>query len=178
MDHRRSRWRRRAPTSQFRPAHGRLLTRWKLSHRGRRGRDETLQRIGERRRCSKPRLSATLLATHRPYYKELAPVLDRVHGIAHITGGGYTENVPRILPPDLTAVFDTKAWAVPPIFQLIQQRGEIAAEEMYEVFNMGIGLVVMVNREEVEAVRSAIPEAIEVGRIVEATGRRVELRGL
>jgi len=142
-------------------------------------RDETLRRLDERPALlGGQTLGEALLATHRPYFKELAPVLDRVHGIAHITGGGYTENVPRILPPDLTAVFDTKAWAAPGVFRLIQQRGEIAAEEMYEVFNMGIGLVVMVGREDVEAVRAAIPEAIEVGRIVEATGRRVELRGL
>jgi phosphoribosylformylglycinamidine cyclo-ligase len=142
-------------------------------------RDETLRRLDERPALlGGQSLGGALLATHRPYYKELAPVFDRVHGIAHITGGGYTENVPRILPPDLTAVFETRSWAVPPIFQLIQQRGEIAAEEMYEVFNMGIGLVLMVDREDVEAVRAAIPEAIDVGRIVEATGRRVELRGL
>jgi phosphoribosylformylglycinamidine cyclo-ligase len=142
-------------------------------------RDETLRRLDERPALlAGQSLGEALLATHRPYHKELVPILDRLHGIAHITGGGYTENVPRILPPDLTAVFDTRSWAVPPIFRLIQQRGEIAAAEMYEVFNMGIGLVLMVDREDVEAVRAAIPEAIAVGRIVEATGKRVELRGL
>ena len=65
-----------------------------------------------------------------------------------------------------------------PIFQLIEHRGEISAEEMYEVFNMGIGLVLMVSREDVAAVRAAVPEAIEIGRIVPNTGRRVELVGL
>jgi phosphoribosylformylglycinamidine cyclo-ligase len=142
-------------------------------------REETLRRLDERPTLlGGQTLGEALLATHRPYRKELAPVLDRIHGIAHITGGGYTENVPRILAPGLAAVFNTRSWAVPPIFQLIQQRGKIATEEMYEVFNMGIGLVLMVAREDVEAVRQAIPETTEVGQVVEARGRRVELSGL
>ncbi|MCC7364625.1 MAG: phosphoribosylformylglycinamidine cyclo-ligase [Dehalococcoidia bacterium] len=123
-------------------------------------------------------LGEALLATHRPYHQLVLPVIDRIHGMAHITGGGYTENVPRILPADLTAVFDTAAWEVPGVFRLIAQRGEIAAEEMYEVFNMGIGLALFVAPDDVEAVMAAIPEAIRIGEAVPATGRRVELRGL
>ncbi len=119
-----------------------------------------------------------LLATHLPYADAVVPVLDRVHGIAHITGGGYVENVPRILPRDLTAVFDTKAWPVLPIFRLIEQRGEIAAEEMYEVFNMGIGLVLMVDPADAAGVIDAIPGALRIGQVVPDTGRRVELKNL
>lgn len=119
-----------------------------------------------------------LLATHLPYADVVGPVLERVHGIAHITGGGYVENVPRILPAELTAVFDTKAWPVLPIFRLIEQRGEIAAEEMNEVFNMGIGLVLMVDPADARGVLDAIPGSLPIGEIVPATGRRVELRGL
>ncbi len=142
-------------------------------------REETLRRLEERpRSLGGKTLGEALLATHRPYYRLVAPVFDRVHGIAHITGGGYTENVPRILPPGVTAVFDTNAWPVLPIFQLIEQRGEISREEMYEVFNMGIGLVLMVAGEDAAAVRAAIPEALEIGRVVADTGRRVELKGL
>jgi phosphoribosylformylglycinamidine cyclo-ligase len=141
--------------------------------------DETRTRLAER----PPTLGGqsvgdALLATHRPYYQLVAPVLEHVHGIAHITGGGYVENVPRILPRGVTAEFDTAAWPVLPIFRLIQQRGEIAAEEMYEVFNMGIGLVLIVPPDSAAAVRDAIAEAFPIGRIVEDTGRRVELRGL
>ena len=88
------------------------------------------------------------------------------------------ENVPRILPEGVTAVFETNSWPVLPIFQLIQQRGEISSEEMYEVFNMGIGLVVMVSAEDAEEVRAAIPEALVIGAIREWTGRAVELNGL
>ena len=119
-----------------------------------------------------------LLATHLPYATAIDPVLDRVHGIAHITGGGYVENVPRILPADVTAVFNTKAWPVLPIFRLIEQRGEIAAEEMYEVFNMGIGLVLMVDPGDAAGVIDAIPGALPIGQVVPDTGRRVELKNL
>ncbi len=141
--------------------------------------EETRRRLDERPAIlAGATLGDALLATHRPYYALVAPVLDRLHGIAHITGGGYGENVPRILPGEVTAVFDTTSWPVLPVFSLIQQRGEISAEEMYEVFNMGIGLVLMVAPADVPAVREAIPEALEIGRIAEDTGRRVELLGL
>lgn len=141
--------------------------------------EETRRRLEERPPLlGGSTLGEALLQTHRPYYRLVSPVLSRVHGIAHITGGGYTENVPRILPEGVTAVFETGAWPVLPIFELIRQRGEISAEEMYEVFNMGIGLVLMVDREDAAGIVAEIPEALEVGRIVPSTGRRVELIGL
>ncbi len=122
-------------------------------------------------------IGEALLKTHLPYHRAVAPVMPKVHGMAHITGGGYIENVPRILPAGLTAEFDTKAWPVLPIFQLIQQRGEINREEMYEVFNMGLGLVLMVAKEDADEVRAAIPGALDVGRVTAGT-KRVVLRGL
>ena len=141
--------------------------------------DETRRRLDEQpASLGGKTLGEALLATHRPYYSLVSAVLDRVHGIAHITGGGYVENVQRILPGGVTAILDTKAWPVLPIFSLIQQRGEIAPAEMYEVFNMGIGLVLMVGREDAQAVREAIPEALEIGRVAENAGRRVELLGI
>ena len=141
--------------------------------------EETRRRLDERPVLLGGRtMGEALLETHRPYYQMVAPVLDKVHGIAHITGGGYTENVPRILPPGVTAVFDTKAWPVLPIFTIIEQRGGISSEEMYEVFNMGIGLVLMVSPADVAEVMAALPEALRIGEIRPDTGRRVELRGL
>ena len=141
--------------------------------------EETRRRLDERPVLLGGRtMGEALLETHRPYYQMVAPVLDKVHGIAHITGGGYTENVPRILPPGVTAVFDTKAWPVLPIFTIIEQRGEISSEEMYEVFNMGIGLVLMVSPADAAEVMAALPEALRIGEIRPDTGRRVELRGL
>jgi phosphoribosylformylglycinamidine cyclo-ligase len=141
--------------------------------------EETRKRIAERPPVLGGRsLEEVLLETHVPYYKQVSPVMRRIHGMAHITGGGYTENVPRILPEGVTASFETKAWPVLPVFQLIQQRGEISSEEMYEVFNMGIGLVLMVAPEDLDAVQTAIPEAFRIGEIKPWTGRPVELRGI
>ena len=119
-----------------------------------------------------------LLATHIPYNTVVRPVLDNVHGIAHITGGGYPENVARVLPEGLAAVIDTRTWVAPGIFQLIQQRGEIAVEEMYEVFNMGMGLVLVVGPEDVDEVIAEIPEVVRVGLIKATAGRAVELEGI
>ncbi len=142
-------------------------------------REETARRLDERPGILGGRsVGDALLATHRPYWKLVAPVIEHVHGMAHITGGGYVENVPRILPDGVTARFDTRSWPVLPIFQLIQQRGEIAPEEMYEVFNMGIGLVLMVSPDAVGEVQRAIPEVLRIGEIVGGTGRPVELAGL
>jgi phosphoribosylformylglycinamidine cyclo-ligase len=142
-------------------------------------REETARRLEDRPAIlGGTTVGEALLATHRPYWKLVAPVIEHVHGMAHITGGGYTENVPRILPEAVTARFDTRSWPVLPIFQLIQQRGEIAREEMYEVFNMGIGLVLMVPADAVTDVQSAIPEALRIGEIVPGTGRAVELSGI
>ncbi len=86
-------------------------------------------------------LGEELLEPHRSYYHQLKPVLPLVKGMAHITGGGLMDNVPRILPQGLTAQFRSQSWTVPPIFQLIQQRGNVDQQEMYHVFNMGNGFM-------------------------------------
>ncbi|WBL36902.1 phosphoribosylformylglycinamidine cyclo-ligase [Tepidiforma flava] len=141
--------------------------------------EETRRRLEERPpELGGATLGEALLATHRPYAKEVRPVIGMVRGMAHITGGGYRENVPRILPGGVTAVIDTRAWEVPGIFRLIAARGRVAAEEMYEVFNMGIGMVLMVGQEDAEAVLAAIPGAVRVGEVRAWTGRAVELLGL
>lgn len=141
--------------------------------------EETRRRLEERPpELGGATLGEALLATHRPYAREVRPVLGRVHGMAHITGGGYRENVPRVLPPGVTAVIETRAWEVPGIFRLIAARGRVSAEEMYEVFNMGVGLVLVVGPDDVEAVVDAIPGAVRIGEVRPWTGRPVELRGL
>src|SRR4029077_3741031 len=86
-----------------------------------------------------------LLAPHRSYLKAVRPLIERglVKGLAHITGGGITENLPRILPEGCAAEVDLQSWSVPPIFRLLQQRGAIAQAEMFRTFNMGVGLVII-----------------------------------
>lgn len=142
-------------------------------------REETVARANERPAVlGGESVGEAILKTHRTYHEALAPVLPRIHGIAHITGGGYTENVPRMLPPTLGAVLDTQAWPVLPLFQLIQQRGEITPDEMYEVFNMGLGLVLAVDSADAPEVLAAVDGALTVGRIEARDGPPVRLLGL
>ena len=121
-----------------------------------------------------PELSQTLgeelLEPHRCYYHQLKPLLPLVKGIAHITGGGLMDNVPRVLPQGLVARFDGQAWIIPPIFQLIQQRGNVARGEMYRVFNMGIGMVVICSPEVVDRLREQLPEVKVIGEVMKQVG--------
>lgn len=111
-----------------------------------------------------------LLAPHRCYYRELKPQLPLIKGMAHITGGGFVGNVPRVLPEGLTAKFNNQAWTVPPVFQLIQRMGKVDHDEMYRVFNMGIGMVVICSPENSNQLTGALPEAKVIGEIVEQQG--------
>ena len=93
-----------------------------------------------------------------------------VKGIAHITGGGLIENVPRMLPDGVSARFDTSSWPVPRIFTEIQEDGGISRDEMYRVFNMGLGMVLVCDRERVPEVLSALPDGLVVGETASDTG--------
>ncbi len=118
-----------------------------------------------------PELGATLgealMASHRCYYPVLAPVLKHINAMAHITGGGFWENVPRVFPPRFRARFNAGAWETPPIFKLIQEQGEVSTEEMYRVFNMGIGMVVAAGVEDAASIQAAVPEACVIGEVEE-----------
>ena len=111
-------------------------------------------------------LGDALLTTHRCYYPMLEPVLPLIQGMAHITGGGLIENVPRVIPDGLAATFDSSSWEVNPIFRLIQERGNVTREEMYRVFNMGLGMVLVCSPDRVNEVQSLVPEAKVVGEVV------------
>ena len=115
-------------------------------------------------------LGEELLEPHRCYYQQLKPLLPVIKGMAHITGGGLIDNVPRVLSPGMAAQFHTQAWAIPPIFHLIQQRGNVAQDEMYHVFNMGIGMVIICSPEDVNQLTKALPEAKLIGEVVEQVG--------
>jgi phosphoribosylformylglycinamidine cyclo-ligase len=96
-----------------------------------------------------------LLAVHRSYYRAVAPVLDRMHGLAHITGGGIGGNLVRILPEDCLATVDPTAWEIPPLFRYLQQSGQISPQEMRDVFNLGVGLVAVLPPGAVAAAQAA-----------------------
>lgn len=116
-------------------------------------------------------LGEVLLEPHRSYYRELKPVLNHLKGIAHITGGGIIGNVSRILPKGLAARLRSQDWTTPPIFQLIQGKGNIETREMYRVFNMGLGMVLVCSPDKVSRLTKALPEARIIGEIVPQKGR-------
>jgi phosphoribosylformylglycinamidine cyclo-ligase len=122
-------------------------------------------------------LGEMLLIPHRCYYQELRPLLGHIKGMAHITGGGIPGNVARILPDGLAARFDRGSWRVPPIFELIQKTGRISDDEMYRVFNMGLGMVLACSEEGGSAVQQSLPEAKVVGRVVRREGAKGVILG-
>lgn len=121
-----------------------------------------------------------LLIPHRSYVHEIQAMIGAgARRFAHITGGGLPENVERITPDGLSVVIDTATWEPLPIFGRIAQGGNISAAEMFRVFNMGIGLVVIVPAEKLAAARGAVPTAIVIGQVEPSDGREaVVLRGV
>lgn len=119
-----------------------------------------------------PSIGDALLEPHRCYLDEIR-ILRRalraaggdVGALAHITGGGWVENVPRTLPDGLGVEVETGSWHVPPIFSLIQEHGDIEDAEMVRTFNLGIGLTAVVHPDLVEAALRALPEAVRVGTV-------------
>ena len=116
-------------------------------------------------------LAETLLEPTKIYVRSLLPVVQqgRIRGLAHITGGGLLENIPRVLPKGCHAVVETNRWDLPPLFRMLQEGGHIASEEMARTFNCGIGMVAIVAPHQADAVRSALEGAgetvFEIGRI-------------
>jgi phosphoribosylformylglycinamidine cyclo-ligase len=112
-----------------------------------------------------------LLRVHKNYQPLLAKVPSRIiKGLAHITGGGLIDNLPRVLPRHFDAAIDTKSWRVPRIFEVLQQNGKVDPEEMYQVFNMGIGMVAIVAERDAKRVMAAL-KAKRIGRIERGTGK-------
>lgn len=92
-----------------------------------------------------------LLAVHRSYAAAVRPVLGTVHALAHITGGGIPGNLVRVLPPRCDAVVDAGSWPWPPLFRVLMRAGQVGRDEMRRVFNLGIGMIAVVARDDVEA---------------------------
>ena len=106
---------------------------------------------------------------HKSYVKSVLPLVEKINGIAHITGGGFIDNIPRVLPKRLSVEIIKHSWDILPIFKLIQKVGEVAEEEMYRVFNMGIGMVLIVGAD-LKSVRSELEKSgekvFEIGKVV------------
>jgi phosphoribosylformylglycinamidine cyclo-ligase len=116
-------------------------------------------------------LADAVMAPTRIYVKPLLALMNEmtVKGMAHITGGGLTENIPRVLPENVTAIVDRKSWTLPPLFQWLQKEGNVADAEMHRVFNCGIGMAVVVAANDaeraIESLRAAGETVHRIGRI-------------
>lgn len=123
--------------------------------------DETLPLLGRT-------LGEELLRPHRCYFTALEPILadGLVRGLAHITGGGLIDNLPRILPPDCSAMIERRSWTPQHIFQMIQEDGNIADDEMFRVFNMGIGMAAICRSDAAAAVVQRLNDAGETAHVI------------
>ncbi len=130
-------------------------------------------KVGSRLPGSSNTVGGELLRVHKNYQPLLAKIPSGViKGLAHITGGGLIDNLPRILPPNCGAVIEAKSWKVPRIFQILQQNGKIDLREMYQVFNMGIGMAAVVAEHNADRAMSILP-AKRIGRIERGSGKTV-----
>lgn len=124
-------------------------------------------------------LGEALVEPHRSYLRPVRAIrrVARIKGLAHITGGGFVDNIPRILPEAAAVVVERDSWTVPALFGLIECSGQVDHDEMYRVFNMGIGMVVFVAADEVRAALEAADGARVIGRVIAREGdERVALR--
>ena len=111
-------------------------------------------------------LGEELLIPHKCYYPMIAPCLSRTKGIAHISGGGISGNLARILPDGISASIDRSSWEPQPIFDLLQSVGGLSDEDMFTVFNMGIGIVLVCDRADVDDLVRSVPTANVIGELI------------
>lgn len=114
-----------------------------------------------------------MLVPTRIYVKDILPLIEKysIKGMAHITGGGLVENLPRVFPQGLQANLDSGSWQVPPIFRLIQKLGNVDEMEMFRVFNMGVGFCMIVDEEDAKGVLADCSGAFLMGKIVSGDGQ-------
>jgi phosphoribosylformylglycinamidine cyclo-ligase len=104
-------------------------------------------------------VAEVLLAVHTSYAAAIAPVLPHLHAVAHITGGGIAGNLVRVLPEGCEAVVEAGSWAWPPVFRILKTAGDVSIGEMRRVFNLGIGMIAIVARDDVDEVRRVAERA-------------------
>ncbi|MCH7824065.1 MAG: phosphoribosylformylglycinamidine cyclo-ligase, partial [Acidobacteria bacterium] len=131
------------------------------------GIDDRVDELGET-------VGQSLLAEHKSYLPALSGVIDRLHALAHITGGGLTDNLPRVLPAGCTARIERGRWEIPKLFDYMAHRGGVAEDEMFRTFNMGIGMVAIVSPDQAGALEShldALGERhVRIGSVVPGEG--------
>jgi len=125
--------------------------------------------VGSRVKGLTRTLGEELLRPHRSYLKPVLPLLNRIHALAHITGGGFYANIARLLPHEVSVVIHKSAWRPLPIFRLIQRLGDVPDEEMYRTFNMGMGMVLMAAPGQVKRILGSIPGSRVIGKVVRGT---------
>ena len=125
-------------------------------------------------------LGEMLMRPHLSYLNALSPVLDKIKGLGHITGGSFQKNIPRALADGLGADVDISTWSIPPLFKFIQESGRVEYQEMFRVFNMGVGMTIIVEPGLADDVLNSVPGAFRIGEVVErAEGEeRTKLIGL
>ena len=128
--------------------------------------------IGLNKEFNGSTVGKTLLTPTKIYVKEVLKVLEevKVAGIAHITGGGFHENLPRALKDGLGMKIDKSSYELPEVFKYLQEKGKIDEEEMYHIFNMGVGMALIVNKEDVDKTLSLIDNAFVLGEVTEESG--------
>jgi len=119
-------------------------------------------------------IAEALLAVHRSYYPVLKPFIDKriIKGLAHITGGGILGNLKRIIPGGMSAIVKKTSWEVPPLFNFLQQEGQVDEDEMYRAFNMGIGMIAVVNKLEANTILEQT-DAHVIGTIIKGVQKVV-----
>jgi phosphoribosylformylglycinamidine cyclo-ligase len=137
--------------------------------------DRMRLKVGDQFPGENASVADVLLRVHTSYLKAMVPVLPVVHAMAHITGGGLPGNLNRALPDSLDAVVDTKSWNIPNLFAQLERAGAVPRGEMYRAFNMGVGMVVITNSANANAVMNSACDAgitaWALGRITRGSGQ-------
>jgi len=138
--------------------------------------DDSVKPLGVKYSDLSTTLGEALMAQHVSYYSALKPSQHLLKGMAHITGGGIVENLPRIIPEPLKCIVRKDSWEVPALFNIIQRQGNVDWNEMYRVFNMGVGLIGVVRPEDSEMVMSSLDGSFVMGEITsrESNESRIE----
>ena len=110
-------------------------------------------------------LGEALLEPHRNYYKELRSHLPQIRGLAHITGGGIPGNLPRILPSNVQATIKRDSWEIPPLFSIIQKTGNVTDDEMFRIYNMGVGMIIATRPRDTQTILNSLDDAWLIGEI-------------